>query len=66
MLLRNDEAKGKIGMAWRDLKKLPWASDTTPHAKVALGGKITKWPAEEPPPPAPSPVKPTGHKPRKK
>jgi len=25
---------------WNDLNKLPWASETSPHAKVALNGVI--------------------------
>lgn len=32
---------------WYDMTKLPWASSTSPHAKIAKNGAITKWPDGE-------------------
>ncbi len=35
------------GPIWKDLQKLPWASETSPHAKVAFNGKIIRKPKYE-------------------
>jgi len=35
------------GSIWKDLQKLPWASETSPHAKVAFNGKIIRKPKYE-------------------
>ena len=33
---------GRYGTDWKDLTKLPWGSEFSPHAKVAQNGKILK------------------------
>lgn len=35
------------GPIWNDLAKLPWASETSPHAKVAMDGMIIRKPTGE-------------------
>jgi len=32
---------------WSDFSKLPWASETSPHAKVVLNGVVVRWPVSE-------------------
>lgn len=34
----------EIGPIWKDLKRLPWASERSPNAKVFMNGKIIKKP----------------------
>jgi len=32
----------RIAPLWKDLKKMPWASRHSPHAKVVKDGKVIK------------------------
>ena len=42
---------------WSNFARLPWASDTSPHAKVVCNGVVTRWPSgETPETPAPTPA----------
>ncbi len=41
---------------WSDLTKLPWASETSPHAKVVRDGVVVRWPVGESSMPPPPPV----------
>ena len=41
------EQQKAIGPLWKDLNRLPWASEKSPHAKVAINGSIVLSPKNE-------------------
>lgn len=40
-------SQSELDNLWNDLAKMPWASETSPHAKVALNGWVYRWPVDE-------------------
>lgn len=38
---------GAFNLEWTDLKKMPWASESSPHAKVVKDGSVAKLPEGE-------------------
>jgi hypothetical protein len=36
------QQQADYGPIWKDLKRLPWASETSPHAKVAVDGRVVR------------------------
>jgi hypothetical protein len=44
--LLSTKVEAEVQKQWKDLRQLPWSSETSPHAKLALNGKVRKGPPE--------------------